>query len=196
MASFPQKGRAIPDTVHTTRFIVVTLAVAVLAGCGSDATRPTTGETTTAGPTLSGTTSPATDDTASPTTPATTTPEPTKERTAPEPTRVPRERGGSLWAVAIEISDKQDFNDPKLIKAADRHNGYLVGVNCDKGAREGLKLRPGKVYWYVTVYFATQDEAFAYKKKYAGDDVIGVVKVEPLTGQGVEDCVRRTPKSR
>lgn len=104
-----------------------------------------------------------------------------------------RERGGALWAVVLEITDQAE-PDSDMVRIADQHSAYIVNPSCDDGAREGLRLRPEKDYWYVVVYLPSQELGFAYKKRYAPGGVIGVVNVTPALGDDdAGQCVRQGP---
>ncbi|HEV2087089.1 MAG TPA: hypothetical protein VGR21_02135 [Cryptosporangiaceae bacterium] len=118
------------------------------------------------------------------------------EQTSPRPSRAPgpgdpgfdpieaapREQGGSVWAVALAVSDEGP-NDPKLaVHPAENFSPAILDVDCDRGSRTGLHLRPEKEYWYAVIYFYSQETAFKFKELY-DLKVVGVVKDEPI-----KDC--------
>lgn len=180
-----------------TRFAIAAVVVALLAGCSADTVKRITGEASPAG---APTSAPATPDGTSPgDAPDSATQAPPDEGPDPREGRIRRESGGSMWALVLAITDKQvrddyvPFEDPVLVEAAEKHDGYIVGVDCDEGSRAGLRLKPEKHYWYTALYFGNQTVAFEYKKRHVSGGVIGVVKVVPYNGQSAEDCVRRTP---
>ncbi len=154
------------------------LVLAALVGCGPVGVER-----------VQGTAAPADGSTWSDAAPDSTTSRPRSSRSAPvivpdDPADslelVPREQGGPIWAVVHAVSDKGP-EDPKLDGGPGEDGPLDVDVDCDRGARNGLRLRSEKDYWYAAEYVSTQQAAFRYKQRY-DLKLVGIVRVDPIKG--------------
>jgi hypothetical protein len=83
--------------------------------------------------------------------------------------------------VVLAVSDRSG-GDAKLTTASvqARRLGYHPSqggdLACNRGLREGLRLRPDKDYWVSQVFFATRDQAAQFVAAYP-PGVVGTVQV-------------------
>lgn len=163
---------------------LVALALLGLTACGDEGADVTgTGPTS---PAATPTTPTATSPTAEP---AATTPLPT---TSAAPTFPPAaeavQQGDVVWAVYLAVARVGDDGRPddpagdldraRRQAAAAGYEGAIGGgqVECDRGAREALRLDPGRDYYTVSIFFATRADAEQFVAAYE-PGVVGTAEI-------------------